>query len=85
MTLIPIERFWAPSQKISLLGEVVQILIYQRSSQYLANVGLFVQLKSQHERVLAFLDTFILSLGTLILFYLTARFLSIYSLLLFIN
>ena len=37
----------APSQKTSLLGGVVQILIFPRSSPRLADVGLFVRPKSQ--------------------------------------
>jgi len=48
MALIPIEGLGAPSQKTSLLGGVAQILIYLRPSPRLADVGLFVRLKSQH-------------------------------------
>jgi len=39
--------FGAPSQKISLLGGVAQILIYPRPSSCLPDVGIFVRLKSQ--------------------------------------
>ena len=42
MTLTPFVRTWAPSQRTTLLGGVVQILIYLRLSPCLANVGLFV-------------------------------------------
>ena len=47
MALIPLERLGAPSQKTSLLGGFAQILINPRPSPRLANVGLFVQPKSQ--------------------------------------
>ena len=47
MTLIPLEVLGAPSQKTSLLGGVVQILIFPRPSPRLADVGLFVRPKSQ--------------------------------------
>ena len=40
------EGLGAPSQKTSLLGGVVQILIYLRPSPCLADVGLFVRPKN---------------------------------------
>ena len=48
MALILLEGLGAPSQKTSLLGGVVQILIYPRPSPRLAVVGLFVRPKCQH-------------------------------------
>jgi len=45
MTLILIKGLEAPSQKTNLLSGVAQILIYQRPSPCLADVGLFVQPK----------------------------------------
>ena len=47
LALIPIVGSGAPSQKTSLLGGVAQILINPRPSSRLADVGLFVRLKSQ--------------------------------------
>ena len=49
MALIPLEGLGAPSQKTSLLGGVAQILINPRPSPRLADVGLFVRPKSQHQ------------------------------------
>ena len=49
MALIPLEGLGAPSQKTSLLGRVAQILINPRPSPCLADVGLFVQPKSQQQ------------------------------------
>ena len=48
MTLIPIEGLDVQSQKTNLPSRVALILIYSRSSLYLAYVGLFVRPKSQH-------------------------------------
>ena len=47
MALIPLVGLGAPSQKTSLLGGVVLILINPRPSPRLADVGLFVRPKSQ--------------------------------------
>ena len=51
MALIPLVGLEAPSQKTSLLGGVAQILIFPRPSPRLADVGLFVRPKSQHQPV----------------------------------
>ena len=47
MALIPLARTRGKIQKTSLLGRVAQILINPRPSPCLADVGLFVRLKSQ--------------------------------------
>ena len=49
MSLIPIEGLGASSQNTNFLGRVVQILIYPRPSPSLADVGIFVRPKSQHQ------------------------------------